>query len=89
MVKTSLDILESLNMEKNPSDKKHEELVLERITIDGIFYYRDKYKKIFDKNAELVGVWEFKNGFQYYIFSKENEKIEKIKSSPFMKVGIH
>lgn len=65
-----------------PKSLPGDEYVLEKITVNGNHYYRDRYKCILDDNAELVGVWEWdftRNNYNYYIFKDEKEKIDKIR----------
>lgn len=62
----------------------NDQYVLELIDSGGRAYYRDKHKRIFDSNYELVGIWDFmyeENQFKYYIFADEKEKIDKIRLS--------
>lgn len=56
-----------------PSKKTiDDEYVLERVTINGIYYYRDKYKCLLDANADVMGVWEYDKGqYVYYVYDKE------------------
>lgn len=69
-------IISQLLAQKNI--QQPDEYILERICVNNKYYYRDKYKAIFNENAELVGVWEWcvgKNKFNYYIFQDEETKI--------------
>ena len=53
-----------------------DEYVLERVSINNVNYYKDKYKAILNVDADLVGVWEWSyndNNFKYHIF-EEGEK---------------
>lgn len=63
-----------------PKDIKTDEHILEKITVNGKDYYRDKYKSIIDVNGDLKGIWEWnyeKNMFDYYIFEDERAKFLK------------
>lgn len=60
------------------SNQDHSEYILEKICVNGKYYYRDKNKCILNEKAELVGIWEWNynsSNFNYYIFADEKAKI--------------
>lgn len=69
-----------INQILTPKNQVNDEYVLEKITVNNKFYYRDKYKCILDDNGDLVGVWQWdfnSNDFNYFIFDDEKNKIFK------------
>lgn len=52
--------------------------ILEKIIVNNKYYYKDKYKCIFDNSINLVGIWDWNhdnNKFNYYIFTEESNHI--------------
>lgn len=67
-----------INQILTPKNPVNDEYILEKITVNGKFYYRDKYRSIMDNKGDLVGVWEWdfnRGNFNYYIFADEKAKI--------------
>jgi hypothetical protein len=67
-----------INQVLAPKDCPTHEHTVEKININDKFYYKDKYRCIFNDKIELVGIWEWnfsKNDFDYYIFTEDRKRI--------------
>lgn len=60
-----------------PKRNKYEECILERVTINESYYYRDKYYSLLDADANLIGVWDH-DGTKYIYYFHDNTYKQKI-----------
>ena len=61
-----------LNEIVTPIKPLDSDYVLEKITIQGEVYYKDRYKCILNSNIELVGIWSENEGKHiYHIFKND------------------